>query len=53
MEAKLNKIFDLYEKYGDKDYIGENVSQLEHALQVINLFLNLKKKHLKIHVIFI
>ncbi len=52
MEAKLNKIFDLYEKYGDKDYIGENVSQLEHALQVINLFLNLKK-HLKIHVIFI
>ena len=29
----INKIFELYEKHGDNDYIGERVSQLEHALQ--------------------
>ena len=26
-------IFDLYKNYGDNDYIGEEVTQLEHALQ--------------------
>lgn len=36
METNLNKIFSLYEKHGDNDYIGEEVSQLEHALQVIS-----------------
>lgn len=34
---KLNEIFNVYEKYGGKDYIGENVSQLEHALQCAQL----------------
>jgi predicted HD phosphohydrolase len=30
---RINKIFSLYEKYGDNNYIGERVSQIEHALQ--------------------
>ena len=29
----INIVFDLYTKYGDNDYIGEEVTQLEHALQ--------------------
>ena len=28
-----SQIFFLYNKYGSSDYIGENVSQLEHATQ--------------------
>lgn len=31
--AVVNEIFSLYEKYGDSDYIGEPVSQLEHMSQ--------------------
>ena len=27
------KIFEYYEKYGNKDYIGEEVSQIEHMVQ--------------------
>lgn len=29
----IDKIFDLYKKYGNKGYIGEEISQLEHATQ--------------------
>lgn len=29
----INKVFDLYEKYGINGYIGEGLSQLEHASQ--------------------
>ena len=36
-EAKVNKVFALYEKYGDEDYIGEPVSQLEHMSQAAAL----------------
>jgi len=32
-EAIVNKVFSLYEKHGDEDYIGEPVSQLEHMSQ--------------------
>jgi phosphonate degradation associated HDIG domain protein len=35
--ARVNKIFFLYEKYGDEDYIGEPVSQLEHMSQAAAL----------------
>lgn len=31
--SAVNKILDLYEKYGNSDYIGENITQIEHALQ--------------------
>ena len=31
--AIVNEVFSLYEKYGDEDYIGEPVSQLEHMSQ--------------------
>ena len=31
--AIVNEVFSLYEKYGDDDYIGEPVSQLEHMSQ--------------------
>lgn len=34
---KVNKVFSLYEKYGDEDYIGEPVSQLEHMSQAAEL----------------
>ena len=35
--AIVNEIFSLYEKYGDEDYIGEPVSQLEHMSQAAAL----------------
>ena len=31
--SNLDEVFDLYLKYGNKNYIGEAVSQLEHAQQ--------------------
>ena len=43
MDATLNaqdtveKVFALYEKYGDADYIGEPVSQMEHMSQAAAL----------------
>ncbi len=43
MDATLNaqdtveKVFALYEKYGDADYIGEPVSQIEHMSQAAAL----------------
>ena len=30
---KIDEIFSHFEKFGDKDYIGEAISQMEHALQ--------------------
>ena len=33
----LNEVFSLYEKFGDADYIGEPVSQLEHMSQAAQL----------------
>jgi len=41
MQRKIDKItdeiFELYEKYGQADYIGEPVSQLEHMSQTAQL----------------
>ena len=34
---KVNKVFSLYERFGDEDYIGEPVSQLEHMSQAAAL----------------
>ncbi len=36
-QAIVNEVFSLYEKYGDEDYIGEPVSQLEHMSQAAAL----------------
>ena len=36
-QAIVNEVFSLYEKYGDEDYIGEPVSQLEHMSQAAML----------------
>jgi len=36
-EAILDEIFSLYERFGDEDYIGEPVSQLEHMSQAAAL----------------
>jgi len=33
----IEKIFSLYERYGDEDYIGEPVCQLEHMSQTAQL----------------
>ena len=33
IEKRVEEIFSLFEKYGDSDYIGESISQLEHAVQ--------------------
>jgi predicted HD phosphohydrolase len=30
---RINLIIDLYLKYGNSDYIGENITQIQHALQ--------------------
>lgn len=36
-EQIVAEVFDLYEKHGDEDYIGEPVSQLEHMSQSAQL----------------
>jgi phosphonate degradation associated HDIG domain protein len=36
-EAIVNEVFALYEQYGDADYIGEPISQLEHMWQAARL----------------
>jgi len=33
----INEIFALYEKYGNEDYIGEAISQIEHMSQAAEL----------------
>ncbi|XWV26374.1 putative HD phosphohydrolase [Tupanvirus soda lake] len=33
----INEIISLYEKYGSSDYIGENISQIEHMVQAAML----------------
>ena len=37
MNAELDELFKIYERYGNAGYIGENVSQIEHALQCARL----------------
>ncbi|WPU99960.1 HDIG domain-containing protein [Mucilaginibacter sp. cycad4] len=36
-KAVVDEVFSLYEKFGDADYIGEPVSQLEHMSQAATL----------------
>lgn len=36
-EAVVEEVFSLYEKFGDADYIGEAVTQRQHALQAARL----------------
>ena len=36
-EESVNEIFELYQKYGGEDYIGEPVSQVEHMCQAAQL----------------
>lgn len=38
-QAIVDEVFSLYEEYGDEDYIGEPVSQLEHMSQAASLAL--------------
>jgi phosphonate degradation associated HDIG domain protein len=37
IDKTLQEVFDLYEKFGDADYIGEPVSQIEHMSQAAEL----------------
>lgn len=37
IDLVIDEVFGLYEKYGDADYIGEPVSQLEHMSQSAQL----------------
>lgn len=37
IDIALNEIFELYKKYGNEDYIGEPVSQIEHMSQAAQL----------------
>jgi phosphonate degradation associated HDIG domain protein len=37
IDESVSEIFELYQKYGDEDYIGEPVSQLEHMCQAAQL----------------
>ncbi|WP_339902415.1 phosphonate degradation HD-domain oxygenase [uncultured Cyclobacterium sp.] len=36
-ESKINEVFSLYESYGNADYIGEPVSQIEHMSQAAQM----------------
>ena len=36
-ESKINEIFSLYESFGNADYIGEPVSQIEHMSQAAQM----------------
>lgn len=36
-KAIVNEVFELYEKHGSEDYIGEPVSQIEHMCQAAQL----------------
>jgi len=36
-EAIVKEVFELYERYGNEDYIGEPVSQIEHMSQAATL----------------
>ena len=35
IDERVASIFDLFEKHGEMNYVGENVSQLQHAQQVV------------------
>ncbi|HTF21556.1 MAG TPA: HD domain-containing protein [Chryseolinea sp.] len=37
IEAVIDEVFNLYDRFGDADYIGEPVSQLEHMSQSAQL----------------
>jgi predicted HD phosphohydrolase len=37
MAANIQKIINLYSKYGVSDYIGESITQIEHAVQCAEL----------------
>jgi 2-amino-1-hydroxyethylphosphonate dioxygenase (glycine-forming) len=39
-QTVIDEIFDLYERYGQADYIGEPVSQIEHMSQAAQLAIN-------------
>jgi phosphonate degradation associated HDIG domain protein len=36
-KERVDEVFDLYEKFGQADYIGEPVSQIEHMCQAAHL----------------
>ena len=36
-EAAVREVFSLYEQYGKSSYIGEKVTQEQHALQAAHL----------------
>jgi phosphonate degradation associated HDIG domain protein len=36
-QSKVNEVFALYESYGNADYIGEPVSQIEHMCQAAQM----------------
>ena len=50
----LNCVIDLYQKYGDKGYIGEEVTQLQHAVETAMLaeeYYHQLPEHLKVEII--
>lgn len=40
IDEKVDTVFSLYEKYGNENYIGEAISQVEHMLQAAELAYN-------------
>ena len=38
MDENLDEIFDLYLQHGKSDYIGEQISQIEHELFFLTLY---------------
>jgi len=50
----LKCVIDLYQKYGNKGYIGEEVTQLEHAVQTAMLaenYYHMLPEHLRIEIV--
>ena len=43
VKIDIEKIFSLYEAHGEKDYVGEPVSQLGKGKTMITMILNLEK----------
>ena len=49
---ELQNLFNLYTKYGDYDYIGEDVSQIQHMIQAAMLAEENNEKKRSCYILF-
>ena len=48
VKIDIERIFSLYEAHGEKDYVGEPVSQLGKGKTMITMIVNLEKNFILI-----